>query len=215
MSELEHWIRFDRANDCIAVQPCVHGDQACTGGGGHKHGRRGVDMRWYVRGPCGVVQFVVSTGWMLDASDAIVGHDPRPVDLGWHSLSNPGDHATRLSCNLLEQGFCFYDGSSLAADEPWRLLREEGSDAVWGFLMTASTTRPSKYMMADTTAVDAIARHFTAETRARLTDNLHEPAVAKAVDASHRALCDRRLETWARELHNALEAANNATGGRR
>lgn len=37
-------------------------------------------------------------------------------------------------CDVLPGGVCYYDGSGLAADVPWRLLREEGHEAVWAFL---------------------------------------------------------------------------------
>lgn len=41
-----------------------------------------------------------------------------------------------MDCHLLADGRCFYDGSGLEAGQPWKILREQGSDAVWQFLDT-------------------------------------------------------------------------------
>jgi hypothetical protein len=36
-----------------------------------------------------------------------------------------------MECELMEQGHCYYDGSSLAAEKVMQILAEEGDEAVW------------------------------------------------------------------------------------
>lgn len=57
------------------------------------------------------------------------------ADLGYHWPSPQYDGQNRLEdCPLFDDGHCYYDGSSLDAEEPWRLLREEGDEALWQHL---------------------------------------------------------------------------------
>lgn len=150
MSEFERWIEFSPAHDCILRQPCKFGSAACRPGEGGSHGRGAVTMHWYLRGERGVAQFMVFTGWHLPETAAklneppmrlspVTGRtwnpmEPNPADVGYHS-PRPlhGGEIRREDCRILD-GPCYYDGSGLAADEPFRLLVEHGSDAVWDFL---------------------------------------------------------------------------------
>ena len=113
-------------------------------------GRHGVEMRWLVIGPAGVIQWIVYTGWMLDnlhgAGESMrlhrdQHHDvfclPMAADLGIHSYvplyydddGAPGGLFTD-HCRLLD-GPCYYDGSGLNAQGPLALLIMGGGDAVW------------------------------------------------------------------------------------
>lgn len=105
------------------------------------YGRHGVNMRWCLKGPEGVVQFLVHTSWMLpedekELSDAFY-HDgmhmlrPRAADLGYHSPKPMYKEQTSLECDLMPTGQCYYDGSTLNAEPVFDLLIREGHEAVW------------------------------------------------------------------------------------
>lgn len=112
------------------------------------YGIHGVEMRWYLKGPCGVIQFVVYTNWQLphvneERDERTVSHEyahllcrPMASDLGYHSPFPMYDcqSLTTESCELLEGKPCYYDGSSLAADDVLDLLIREGGEAVWARL---------------------------------------------------------------------------------
>ncbi|NIN68345.1 MAG: hypothetical protein GTO63_27290, partial [Anaerolineae bacterium] len=83
---------------------------------GSKHG---VELRMYLRGEAGVVQFVVYTGWMPDDGECRAKveapHPPMPADIGYHSPVPQYEGQTlRDDCELLG-GPCYYDGSGLRA----------------------------------------------------------------------------------------------------
>lgn len=99
------------------------------------YGIESVTMCWLLRGPVGVIQFKVSTGWNLPhvvrcSSDAV--DFPMATDLGYHSPHPMYDDHMLVSeeCSVLG-GPCYYDGSTLNAEEPLRLLIEQGHEAVW------------------------------------------------------------------------------------
>lgn len=130
----EQVVEFGAAHDCMRVQPCKFGSDRCKPGSGGSHGIGAVDMRMVLKGPLGVVQFVLYTGWHLDETPEGVGK-PLAADLGYHSPTPlyEGQYQTE-SCTYFDGASCFYDGSSLNAEEPWRILRYEGGDAVWKYL---------------------------------------------------------------------------------
>ena len=133
--DLEAWIEFRPAFDCRRGV-C----RSCESGRVADHGRHGVDMTWYLRGPDLAVQFVVSTGWDHPVADRQEGwrlahHGPIPADIGFHS-DRPvydGQETMTDDCHLLS-GVCYYDGSGLNASEGFRLLRSEGDKAVWAWM---------------------------------------------------------------------------------
>src|SRR6478752_8982205 len=88
----------------------------------HKnYGIHGVDMRWYVKGPKGAVQFVVYTGWMLDHVEeemAMRSHHgiafsctrPTPSSLSYHSPKPLYEGQTSMGpCDVIGCD-CYYDG---------------------------------------------------------------------------------------------------------
>lgn len=112
------------------------------------YGVHGVDLRMYLKGDKGAVQFVLSTGWLLpetlgvpvdslyryseaNASRKTSSHYPMAVDLGYHSPVPHYEDQTSFDCELLEGGKCYYDGSSLNAERIFNILLHEGSDGVW------------------------------------------------------------------------------------
>lgn len=110
------------------------------------YGIHGVEIRWYLIGPEGVIQFVVFTNWMLARTysewlEPIHGlckdHVNRPMgaDVGYHSRIPlyEGHSITQNDCKLLN-GPCYYDGSGLRAEEWLTVLIEQGGDAIWALM---------------------------------------------------------------------------------
>jgi len=112
------------------------------------YGIHGVDMRWLLEGPKGVIQFVVFTNWYLPETQArldrkAVGGDllslqclyhPQPADIGYHSPVPIREWQEKPSfeiCEYLGGKPCYYDGSSLGAESFFQLLVEKGHKAVW------------------------------------------------------------------------------------
>lgn len=104
------------------------------------YGIHGVDMRWYLEGEKGTVQFVVYTNWHLPHvqeeldegrhSNHISCH-PLPADLGYHAKEPHYEGQIKMDeCQFIEGG-CYYDGSGLNAEWVFKLLVKEGHEAVW------------------------------------------------------------------------------------
>jgi hypothetical protein len=114
------------------------------------YGIHGAEMAWYLRGPDGAVQFVVHLNWHLpqvqremDAKplhsyDALryMFHKPNPADLGYHSKVPRYDGQEPLTekCEFTDNGPCYYDGSSLNAQEGFDILVAEGDEAAWQWM---------------------------------------------------------------------------------
>jgi hypothetical protein len=115
------------------------------------YGQHCVDMLWLVKGELGVIQFRLFTGW----SAAVIGKPdldwsdlhatlprmyettekvwpPMPADIGYHSPVPKYEGQEPMGkCDLLPQGFCYYDGSGLNADRYFSILVHEGGEALW------------------------------------------------------------------------------------
>jgi hypothetical protein len=100
---------------------------------------------WFVlKGKLGAVQFAILTNWHLEAVEKefekdrnvarLLLHRPLPGDVGYHSPRAMYEGQEKRPCHLLEEGFCYYDGSSLAADRVYQILLKFGSDGVWDYL---------------------------------------------------------------------------------
>ena len=103
------------------------------------YGVHGVEMRMVLKGPEGAVQFVLSTGWQLPHVHAewkakgLNEYFPLPFDLGYHSYVSrfEGQTIVTNSCPWLDGKPCYYEGSSLQAQDVFDLLVREGGEAVW------------------------------------------------------------------------------------
>lgn len=101
-----------------------------------------VQMRWLLKGPKGAIQFMALTGWALphcanEFRDSGAFDDyPMGSDIGYHSPHPMYEGHKRMSdkCDVLDGCHCYYDGSSLRAEEPMRLLIEQGHEAVWEYM---------------------------------------------------------------------------------
>ena len=108
------------------------------------YGIHGVEMRWYLTGPLGAIQFVVFTNWHLPHVQAELNaktpssnfpylmHSPAPTDVGYHSPTPQYEgQETMGPCPHLGGAPCYYDGSGLRAEEWFKVLVESGSEAIW------------------------------------------------------------------------------------
>lgn len=116
------------------------------------YGIHGVELLMLVLGEKGAIQFKVFTNWHLEtnqteldqrtlakASAGIMDkyvisalYHPMAADLGYHAkLPQYEDQQPIDNDCKWTGGPCYYDGSGLRADAVFRLLVEQGSDAVW------------------------------------------------------------------------------------
>ncbi|HEX9833460.1 MAG TPA: hypothetical protein VGA66_10330 [Mycobacterium sp.] len=93
-------------------------------------------MRFVLIGDAGAVQFVVYTGWMLNETPENGWGRVMAADLGYHSPVPRYEDQAMLTddCEYLGNKPCYYDGSTLNAELPWRILRHEGGKALWTYL---------------------------------------------------------------------------------
>lgn len=114
------------------------------------YGIGSVELGWYVKGEAGVIQFTLITGWHLkrvadelirrcDGPNGQFPHcslQPLPSDIGYHSPVPLYDGQTVLTdeCPFLDGRPCYYDGSSSMADGVFKVLVEQGEDALWAAL---------------------------------------------------------------------------------
>jgi len=135
--ELTRKIVFEPAYDKTSVYPAKN------------FGIHSVEIRFYLIGEAGAVQFVLYTGWYksliaetspkdwsLDVSDATI-RPPLPADLGFHSRvpMYEGHSVTTDNCPLINTK-CYYDGSGLNAYKAFAILVHDGSERLWEFLET-------------------------------------------------------------------------------
>jgi hypothetical protein len=114
------------------------------------YGIHGVNVRFlYGDKNKGVVQFLLYTNWHLPNVRSEAKNDPSsivaierypfefwqapmPADLGFHSPHPQYEDQYKMdSCDVLNQGFCYYDGSGLNAQRTFETLIEKGSEGVW------------------------------------------------------------------------------------
>jgi hypothetical protein len=111
------------------------------------YGIHGVTIRWLVIGNLGAIQFVVYTNWHLPEVQQEIVHKchgatgkydfcrltPMAADIGYHSYvpQYEGQETITESCPYLNGKPCYYDGSSLQAEEYFEILVREGGEALW------------------------------------------------------------------------------------
>ena len=107
------------------------------------YGIHGVEIRFVLKGDKGAVQFLLYTNWHLphvqEELDTKIDNKyphfschPLPADLGYHSPTPRYEEQVKMdNCDLLEQGYCYYDGSGLNAESVYQQLLTEGDTGVW------------------------------------------------------------------------------------
>jgi hypothetical protein len=108
------------------------------------YGIHGVEMRMVLKGPLGATQFLLFTNWQLphitkehmarwagDPSMSKTLFLPMPADKGYHWSTPRYEDQKPMTCDLLPGGQCYYDGSSLNAEQTFDRLLREGDEGVW------------------------------------------------------------------------------------
>jgi len=137
-------VRFEGGFDCIKFY-CKFNSKSCYPGEGGSHGKHGVAIRFVLQGNDGAVQFLLYTGWLPQYKKpssigyiniADWGFSPTPADLGCHSRTAryPGQEPFTNSCEYCDGKPCYYDGSSLNANDAMYALVNGGDEALWSFL---------------------------------------------------------------------------------
>lgn len=104
------------------------------------YGIRGMGLVFMLKGKEGVIQFVIFTDWHIASvrAETRVGKNfgPLPADVGFHCYTQQyGAEYHSKSCSVLEDKECFYEGSSLAADDVFNVFTEKGEHAMWTELL--------------------------------------------------------------------------------
>ena len=109
------------------------------------YGIHGVNLLFLLKGEKGVIQFLIYTNWQLphvqaefdakipNARFPYLHHRPMAADIGYHSPipMYEGQNVMAEKCEHLDGKPCYYDGSSLRAEEFFNILRKEGDTGLW------------------------------------------------------------------------------------
>lgn len=124
------WYRAGDAERAVVFQPGYRTDRK-------SYGRHSMEVLWLLRGPKGVTQFKMFTGWDPGLTrDTRTVNAPMGADLGYHALVPQYEHHDTMSaCSYLPgEPDCYYDGSGLAADEVLREFLIHGEQVIWNKL---------------------------------------------------------------------------------
>lgn len=98
---------------------------------------------WFIlKGSKGAVQFAFMTGaYPNHVQQEFHEKGLKPtgfmgMDVGYHSPKPMCEGQTKMDCDLLPKGKCYYDGSALRATEVLQIYMEGGDEAIWKFLET-------------------------------------------------------------------------------
>jgi len=106
------------------------------------YGIHGVTLRFLLRKPDAVMQFLLYTNWQLKHVRAEKGiatverypfsywQAPMAADIGYHAKAPLYENQNSMDCELLG-GKCYYDGSTLNAEPVLESFIEKGLDGVW------------------------------------------------------------------------------------
>ena len=141
---MEHIIRLEVGYDCIKFE-CAFGSKNCFPGSGGSHGRHGMSIRFVAKGDAGAVQFLLYTGLTpqfaepseIGVRDCEWGSaQAMPADLGYHSKTPryTGHEVVDSACEFCGGQPCYYDGSSLNANDAMYALVNGGDAGLWAFL---------------------------------------------------------------------------------
>lgn len=143
-AERKHSVKFIAGYDCIRFE-CVNGAENCKPGFGGSHGCHGLNILFVSQGQEGAVQFLMFTGWIPQYAEQSSigvrsiresGLHMMPADLGYHSKTPryEGQNKIQEACEFCDGQPCYYDGSSLNANDAMYALVNGGDDALWRFL---------------------------------------------------------------------------------
>lgn len=108
------------------------------------YGVHGMEIRFVLKGDAGAVQFVVFTPmhlphvqeemWRNNRHREWNPFEPMGADIGYHAREPQYEGQESMTCDLLPEGRCYYDGTSLGADEFMPTFLAGGDKAVWKML---------------------------------------------------------------------------------
>lgn len=105
--------------------------------GPKSYGQHGMGIRFLLRGPNGVAQFLMNTGWVPGVKGipaSLADYYPSGMDLGYHARGPQHEDsegwALNGACEYLGAE-CWYDGSGLNAELVMAAFIREGEPAVW------------------------------------------------------------------------------------
>lgn len=117
---------------------------------GQQRGVHGLGVRFFLHGQEGSVQFVFWTDWLPtwyeegafghkrfkpDHNPQLLNFYPMAVDIGYHSRHPRYETHEPMSCDVVPgMDQCYYDGSSMMAENVMVLLLQGGHEAVFGYL---------------------------------------------------------------------------------
>lgn len=114
---------------------------------GKNYGIHGMEIRFVLKGEKGATQFLVYTNMHLphvskelfekqrgNPGEKYNRFDPMGADIGYHAIEPQYEGQESRECDLLPNGRCYCNGSSLQADEFMPTFLAGGSDAVWEML---------------------------------------------------------------------------------
>lgn len=98
-------------------------------------------IRFVLKGPKGAVQFLIGTDWYVPSAREHLANFPtsrldlqrKPDgwDVGYHSPEPMYEGQGAMKCELMPGGECYYDGSSLRADEWVENFVAGGTSWLW------------------------------------------------------------------------------------
>lgn len=120
-----HWYWVGNRERAVVFRPGYRTDR-------RTFGRHGMEVLWLLRGPNGVTQFVMFTGWDPGEQEKMV-YPPSGADLGYHSRIQQYADQPRAPgpCGYLDDVSCYYDGSGLAASDLLERFLIEGESVIW------------------------------------------------------------------------------------
>lgn len=106
---------------------------------GKNYGIGACRITFILKGDKGAVQFMIGTDWHVPTSREHLATFPptekkqRPDgwDLGYHSKEPMYEDQSTMKCDLFDCGECYYDGSSLNADEMVEDFVSGGTNYLW------------------------------------------------------------------------------------
>jgi len=146
--KLRREVKFVSGYDCIKFE-CKFNSDRCSPDSGGSHGLHGLEIKFYVHGKKGAVQFVLSTGWkpqyvepdrirylnLSGCFDNCNSLFPMATDLGYHSYKPHYKGQTPIrDCEVLGGKDCYYAGSGLACNDAFYTLLNGGEEKLWEFL---------------------------------------------------------------------------------
>lgn len=122
-------------------RPEQHPDKEHPGGG---YGISSCRIFFVLIGPKGAVQFQIGTNWYTDSARVHLAkwppdylhkrRQPEGWDLGYHAMEPRYENQDQMECQHLPGGKCYYDGSSLNADEMVEAFINGGTEWLWPHL---------------------------------------------------------------------------------